>query len=226
MLAALFERERHGEGQAVELPMLEAMAQFVLGDHMGGRSFDPPLGDPGYARLLAPDRRPYKTKDGYVCTLVYTDRQWKSFGKAIGREQEFAADPRLQTQYSRSRHFAELYALVAEVLATRTTAEWLDLLQKHDIPVGPLNDLNALIDDSHLAEVGFFQQVEHPTEGTLRLTGVPSRWSRSTPGVGGPPPNLGEHSEEVLLAAGFSAAEVDDLFASGVSSPFRAHQRA
>ena len=98
MLAALFHRERTGQGQSVELPMLETMAQFVLGDHMGGRSFEPPIGPAGYSRLTTSDRRPYKTRDGYVCTLVYTDNQWRAFYRAIGRsDEEFAADPRLQT---------------------------------------------------------------------------------------------------------------------------------
>jgi len=220
MLAALFHRQRTGEGQAVELPMLETMAQFMLGDHMGGRTFEPPLGEPGYARLLAPDRRPYKTSDGYICTLVYTDRQWLSFGRALGREQEFAADPRLKSQYTRSRHYAELYKLIADVLATRTTAEWLKLLQEHDIPVGPLNDLDALIDDPHLAAVNFFQEMEHPTEGPLRLVGVPSRWSRSQPAITRHPPNLGEHTEEVLRETGFAAAEIEALLASGAAAMF------
>lgn len=218
VLAALFHKLRTGEGQSVELPMLETMAQFVLGDHMGGRSFEPPIGEPGYSRLLAPDRRPYKTRDGYVCTLVYTDKQWRSFYKAIGKsDAEYAADARLKSQYTRSRHYSELYALVAEELAKKTTAEWLEILQRHDIPVGPLNDLDGLIADPHLAAVNFFQDVEHPTEGRLRLVGIPSRWSRSQPVIRQPAPNLGEHTREVLQEAGFTASEVDALIASGAA---------
>lgn len=218
VLAALFHRERTGRGQSVELPMLETMAQFVLGDHMGGRSFEPPLGPTGYSRLLAPDRRPYKTSDGYVCTLVYTDKQWRSFYRAIGRsEAEFQADPRLQTQYSRAQHYAELYALVARELEQRSTAEWMELLEKHDIPVGPVHDLDALIDDPHLGAVGFFEEMDHPTEGAVRMVGVPSTWSDSPAAITRPTPNLGEHSEEVLREAGFSAAECERLFHSGIA---------
>jgi crotonobetainyl-CoA:carnitine CoA-transferase CaiB-like acyl-CoA transferase len=224
VLAALFHRERSGEAQSVELPMLETMAQFVLGDHMGGRSFEPAIGEPGYSRLLAPDRRPYKTLDGYICTLVYTDNQWRAFYRLLGKtDEEFAADPRLGTAYARSRHFAELYTMVADVLATRTTEEWLKLFREYDIPVGPLNDLDALIDDPHLAAVDFFQDIEHPTEGPLRLVGIPSRWSSTQPAITRPPPNLGEHSEEVLGEAGLSAAEIEALFASGAAVP---HKRA
>lgn len=227
VLAALYHRERTGKGQAVELPMLETMAQFVLGDHMGGRSFEPPVGAPGYSRLLTPDRRPYRTRDGYVCTLVYTDKQWRAFYRAIGRsDEEFADDPRLQTQASRSRYFGELYTLVAEELAKKTTAEWLDLLQRYDIPVGPLNGLDDLIDDPHLADVGFFQQMEHPTEGGVRMVGVPSTWSETQPAIRRHTPNLGEHSEEVLAEAGFTAQEIEDLMRSGAAESFRQREQA
>ena len=223
LLAALFHRARSGEGQAVELPMLETMAQFVLGDHLGGRSFLPPLGDVGYSRLTTPHRRPYKTRDGYVCTLVYTDAQWRAFYRAIGRsDEEFAADPRLRTQASRAQHFDALYALVGEELAQKTTAEWLTILEAHDIPVGPLNDLDRLIDDPHLAEVGFFHDIEHPTEGAVRMLGIPSTWSATQPQIRRPTPNLGEHSEEVLREAGFSVQEIERLAAAGVLKTFRA----
>jgi crotonobetainyl-CoA:carnitine CoA-transferase CaiB-like acyl-CoA transferase len=226
VLAALFHRERTGEGQTVELPMLETMAQFVLGDHMGGRSFDPPLGEPGYARLLAADRRPYKTQDGYICTLVYTDKQWQAFGEVLGRGEEFAADPRLKSQYSRSLCYADLYKFVAETLATRTTAEWTDLFQKHDIPVGPLHDLDALIDDPHLTAVDFFQDMEHPTEGRVRMVGIPGRWSHTQPAITLPTPNLGEHTEEILREAKFSTADIDALVASGAAVQFKAKATA
>jgi len=222
ILAALFRRERSGRGQAIELPMLETIAQFVLGDHMGGRAFEPPLGGPGYSRLTTPDRRPYKTKDGYICTLVYTDGQWRSFYRAIGRsDEEFAADPRLQSQASRAQHFGPLYQLVADELGKKTTAEWMELLSQHDIPVGPLNDLDTLIDDEHLASVNFFQHMEHPTEGSLRIVGVPSRWSEDQPSIRLPPPNIGEHTEEILREGGFSEAEIDGLLTSGAAGVFR-----
>src|SRR6202035_796533 len=118
VLAALMERERSGQGQAIELPMFEALAQFVLSDHFGGRAFDPPLGPPGYSRLLAPDRRPYATRDGHICILVYTDRQWEAFFRLIGKDEQFHSDPRFTTAAARARHFAEAYTLLAEVLAT------------------------------------------------------------------------------------------------------------
>jgi crotonobetainyl-CoA:carnitine CoA-transferase CaiB-like acyl-CoA transferase len=216
ILAALFHRERTGEAQAIEVPMLETMAQFVLGDHMGGRMFQPELGEPGYSRLLAPDRRPYKTRDGYVCTLVYTDKQWRAFFRAIGRtDAEFEGDTRLNNQHARARNYPVLYTMVAEELAKKTTAEWMEIFQKHDIPVGPVNDLDDLIDDPHLNEVGFFQEMDHPSEGQIKMLGVPSRWSVTQPKITRPTPNLGEHSEEILREAGFSAGEIASLIQGG-----------
>jgi crotonobetainyl-CoA:carnitine CoA-transferase CaiB-like acyl-CoA transferase len=217
ILAALIDRDRTGEGQAVELPMFETMAQFVLVDHLAGRSFEPALGGTGYSRLLAPDRRPYHTSDGYVCVLVYTDRHFASFFRAIGRTEEFAADPRFCDHATRARHYPEIYAILAEIFTTRTTAEWLGLLREADIPCVPLNDLDALIDDPHLAAVGLFEEMQHPTEGRIRLAGIASRWNRAGPAIARHPPRLGEHTSEVLREAGFSDGDIRALCAEGAA---------
>ena len=226
VLAALMERERSGKGQVIELPMFETLAQFVLSDHFGGRAFEPPLGPPGYSRLLARDRRPYATRDGHICILVYTDRQWESFFRIIGKTDQFRSDPRFTTAAARARHYAEAYTLLAEVLATRTTAEWLAALQEGDIPAVPMHDLDALIDDPHLAAVGFFQEMEHPTEGRIRLVGIPSRWSRSRPAIRRHPPGLGENTGEVLREIGYGAAAIRKLAADGAIGPVTAPARA
>jgi len=214
VLAALFERARSGKGQAIELPMFETLAQFVLSDHFGGRAFEPAIGPPGYNRLLARDRRPYRTSDGYICILVYTDRQWESFFRIIGKAELFRADPRFKDAAARSRHFAEAYTLLAEVLATRTTAEWLATLQDGDIPAVPMHDLDGLIDDPHLAATGFFHVMDHPTEGRIRLVGIPSRWSRSRPAITRHPPGLGEHTAQVLREVGYREAAIARLAAA------------
>jgi crotonobetainyl-CoA:carnitine CoA-transferase CaiB-like acyl-CoA transferase len=215
VLAALYEREKSGQGQTIELPMFETLAQFVLSDHFGGRAFDPPIGPAGYSRLLARDRRPYRTGDGYICILVYTDRQWESFFRIIGKADQFHSDPRFTTAAARARHYPEAYTLLAEILATRTTAEWLEILQKGDIPAVPMHDLDALIDDPHLAAVGFFQTIDHPTEGRVRLVGIPSRWSRSRLSIRRHPPGLGENTAQVLREVGFKDAAIAQLAADG-----------
>jgi crotonobetainyl-CoA:carnitine CoA-transferase CaiB-like acyl-CoA transferase len=214
VLAAIIERDRAGEGQAVELAMFETVAQFVLGDHMGGRTFVPPLGEPGYSRLMVADRRPYQTSDGYVCVLVYTDKQWAAFIRASGCA-DLADDPRLKDHATRAQNYAPVYAMLADIIRTRPTAEWVRLLQAADIPCVPMHDLDGLIDDEHLNAAGFFVDMEHPTEGAIRLTGIPSRWSRSAPRVTRHPPRIGEHSVEVLREAGFSADDIARMCAEG-----------
>ena len=215
--AALYCRERTGKGQAVEVPMFETLTQMVLGDHMCGRTFDPPVEPLRYERMLASQRAPYATKDGYVCVLVYNDKHWRSFFKLIGREDMFESDPRFASQEARSRNIGEVYALVAEHMATRTSVEWLRLLKEADIPVAPLNSVDDVIDDPHLGESGFFVMAEHPTEGRLRLMATPGAWSQTPPGALRPAPRLGEHSIEILREAGYADAEIERMIASGVT---------
>ncbi len=176
--AGLFHRERTGEGQAIDVPMFETMAQFVLGDHMGGLTFDPPIGPSGYARILDHNRRPYRTKDGYVCVLVYNDKQWRRFFEMIGKPGLMDNDPRFATIGERTKHINELYQMVAEVMPTRTSAEWIALLEAADMPVMQLHTIDSLLADRHLDAVGFFDVVEHPTEGAIRSMAIPSQWSK------------------------------------------------
>jgi crotonobetainyl-CoA:carnitine CoA-transferase CaiB-like acyl-CoA transferase len=214
---ALFYRERTGKGQAVEVPMFESLSQFVLSDHMGGRTFDPPIGPMGNPRLLSEHRAPYETKDGYLCLLIYNDKQWRNFFRLIGREDMLENDPRFATQTSRSSHFNEAYEFVAEHIRTRTNAEWLAALADADIPVMPLNSPEDLLEDEHLNSIGFFSMIEHPTEGSIRSMAVPSRWSESPPDAPRPAPRLGEHSVEVLREAGYGAAEIEEMLSAGIA---------
>jgi len=215
--SALFCRERTGKGQAVEVPMFETLAHMVLGDHMGGRTFEPPLSPARYERMLAPHRVPYATRDGYVCVLVYNDKHWRSFFKLIGREEMFESDPRFSSQEARSRNIGEIYAFVAEIMLTRTSAEWLRALKEADIPVAPLHSVDDIIDDPHLGESAFFVMTEHPTEGRLRMMATPGAWSRTQPGALRPAPRLGEHSVEILREAGYADTEIAAMIASGVT---------
>jgi len=212
--AALFHRERTGQGQSVEVPMFESLAHFVLGDHSAGLTFDPPSGDAGYARLLA--RKPYQTSDGYLCILVYNDKQWKSFTDSIGQP-DLMQDPRFATQANRARHISEIYAWLAGVIRKRSTAEWMALMEKADIPVAPVNDVSDLVADPHLAATGFFSMEEHPSEGRLRTMRTPTGWSDSPPGPQRHAPRLGEHSMEVLKEAGYSDAEIAELVRNGAT---------
>jgi crotonobetainyl-CoA:carnitine CoA-transferase CaiB-like acyl-CoA transferase len=214
--AALYYREKSGKGQRVDVPMFEHLLQIVLGEHLGGHTFEPQHGEAGYARMLAPDRRPYRTNDGYVCALIYNDKQWKAFFDVIGQPGKFK-DPKFSNQEIRSKHYPEAYAFVAEQMKTRSTDEWISALERADIPVQRMNGIADIVADPHLAATGYFRTVEHPTEGTLRSMAVPSEWSVSPPQYRRHAPRLGEHTREVLGEAGFSEPDTDSLVQSGAA---------
>jgi crotonobetainyl-CoA:carnitine CoA-transferase CaiB-like acyl-CoA transferase len=215
MLGALVHRERTGAGQRVDTPMFETMVRFVLGDHMGGLTFDPPLDGGGYPRLLAPERKPYRTADGYICALLYADKQWRNFYAAIGQPDRCRTDPRLATMGSRTEHIRALYGEVAAEFVSRTTAEWATLLEAADVPFTTMHDLSSIFEDPHLRAVGFFVPEDHPSEGRLVGTRAAGRWSLTQPEYARGAPRYGEHSAMVLAEAGLDAAEIGALTASG-----------
>lgn len=214
--AALFHRERTGEGQEIEVPMFETMVAYVMAEHLFGLAFDPPRGRAGYTRVLSPHRRPYATRDGHLAVLPYLDRHWRAFCEVAGRH-DLAEDERFATLAARSRHIDEVYAETAAIVATRTTADWLAQLEPRGVPVVAVSRLEDLVVDPHLEAVGFWQHVDHPSEGRLRLPGIATTFSATPGAIVRLPPRLGEHSVEVLREIGLTAAEVDDLLARGVT---------
>jgi crotonobetainyl-CoA:carnitine CoA-transferase CaiB-like acyl-CoA transferase len=215
ILAAVVARARTGRGQSLEVPMFETMAEFVLSDHLQGAAFDPPTGPPGYVRLLSAARRPFPTRDGHLCAMIYTDRHWRDFLSAVGLWDRYRDDPRFADITARTRHTAEVYGVAEAVIATRTTAEWLDLLAAIDVPAGPVADLDALIADPHLRASGFLAPATHPTEGAMVRMGVPERWSDTPVGDPRPAPRLGADAAAVLEEAGYDAEAVGALVRSG-----------
>ncbi|MCB4823851.1 CaiB/BaiF CoA transferase family protein [Roseicella aerolata] len=213
--AALVHQARTGEGQLVEVPMFETMLSFVLGDHLGGKVFDPPLDAGGYGRLLSPDRRPYRTKDGFVCTMIYNDRQWRAFCAAVGWPDLVSTDPRFASHATRTEHIDEVLAMLAEEFRTRSTAEWLDLLEKADLPVTPVHTLETVFEDPHLLATGFFEAEEHPSEGRLRRMAAPVTFSATPGGERAPAPRLGADSAAILAEAGYDDATIAALLEAG-----------
>jgi crotonobetainyl-CoA:carnitine CoA-transferase CaiB-like acyl-CoA transferase len=199
--AALFHRERTGQGQEIEVPMFETMASFVLADHIGGHAFDPPEGPMGYRRLLSRTRGPYATMDGHISVVVYTNAHWLAFTRLVGVPDLITTDARFATQETRTLHAEDVGHFLAGHLARRTLAEWLPLLHGIDIPACRVNAVEDLMTDPHLAAVGLFEAAQHPTEGPVTTTRFPVRFGRTPADTRALAPTLGQHTAEILGVA-------------------------
>ena len=202
ILAALFHRERSGEGQFVEVPMLECITSFGLAEHFYGHVYDPPTGPLGYPRVANPERKPFATQDGYIGLLPYTDQQWDQFFSVAGWGETFGKDPRFNDYRERVKHIRELYRLVEDVTRTRTTDDWLALLKPLQIPVVRMNRLDDLQTDPHLAAVGLFERYEHPEAGAYINLRPPVKFAATPANIRRHPPRLGEHTAEILAELG------------------------
>jgi len=209
--SALYCRERTGQGQSVEVPMFETMLSIVLGDHLGGLTFQPPLDGGGYRRQLSPDKRPYLTADGFVCVVVYTDEQWARFLAVVGEPHLMTDDKRFSSFGNRDEHSGHVTKVLSGYFAQRTTQQWVEILTGIDIPVIPMHDLSTILEDQHLVATAFFEKQQHPSEGEILSMAPTTRFSAAPSGVFRPAPGLGQHSRELLLEAGLTAEEIDAL---------------
>ncbi|ARN73341.1 CaiB/BaiF CoA transferase family protein [Oceanicoccus sagamiensis] len=215
VMAALFHRERSGEGQEVEVPMFETMASYVMTEHLWGKTFEPNIGEAGYVRLMAKHRRPYKTKDGlYLAVLPYWDNHWNTFCELAERP-DLAEDPRFLNMRLRLQNINESYKATGEIIITKTRQEWLDLLGNTKVPMMVVNTLDGLVEDPHLVETGFWQEFDHPTEGRVRMSSPPMNFSKTPAEIRKLAPRLGENSVEVLKEAGLADATIDAMLAAG-----------
>ncbi len=210
-LGGLFARERTGKGQFIEAPMLEAFTAFTMVENLYGHTFVPPLTHMAYTRSSSPNRKPYATKDGFIGVLPYSDAQWETFFDLGGKPGVMTQDPRFSTYKARTANINALYELVAEVAATKTTAEWLELLGKADIPAMKCNTLREAIDDPHLRVTGFVHERDHPAVGRYVAMQHPVKFSETPAQIRIEPPLLGEHTREVLEELGYSASEAERL---------------
>ena len=201
-LAALFHRERTGEGQFVEVPMLETMSSILLAEHLYGEVYEPATGKVGYTRVTAPNRKPYKTQDGFIGIMPYSDAQWNDFFELGGRGRLLETDDRFTTYEARTSNINLLYEMVEEVALLKTSDEWLTLLRERDIPAMPVNHVKDLKKDPHLQAVEFFQLFDHPSEGTYWSIKHPVTFSQTPASIHRHPPKLGEHTKEVLESIG------------------------
>src|SRR6185437_7294177 len=203
--AALLHRERTGEGQLVEVPMLETLAAFNSIEMFGGLAFVPPIGPSGYKRMK--ERRPVRTKDGWLTMLPYSGENWCVFFEAVGHGEcieQFA----VRDAVSRAKNIDKIYDKIAEIAITRTTAEWEELLLRIDVPHAAFAKITEIAEQPHLKAVGAIVTLEHPSEGKIRQARPPARFSESPAEIRRMPPRLGEHSQAILREAGFSEEDV------------------
>jgi crotonobetainyl-CoA:carnitine CoA-transferase CaiB-like acyl-CoA transferase len=216
ILAGVLEARTSGQGQDIEVPMFEAMSQLVLGDHLGGYTFKPNDGPAGYARLLVAHRRPYATTDGYISALIYNDKHWLRFFELIGRP-DLQNDPRFCTHTARAQHIDQAYELVSRVLATNSSAHWLQALAAADIPAAQLYSIDDLMADPHLKAVNMVRELNHPTEGPMRSPAPVGRFSRTPTDIRRHAPMLGEHTAQVLAEAGYDPRHIATLLETGAA---------
>lgn len=215
---ALFSRERTGRGQEVSVPMMETMLSFNLVEHLWTDFFDDDRRDLGYSRMFSQHRRPYATRDGHICMLAVSDDQWRRLFTVIGRP-ELATDPRFARLQDRTRNIDELYGLLAEAIATRTTAEWQRLLDDVDLPNGVVNEFADLGTDPYLQQTNFFQHYDHPTEGPMVTTAIPVQFGATPPAIRLPPPTLGQHTQLLLREAGYGDADIAAIAGGAAPDP-------
>jgi crotonobetainyl-CoA:carnitine CoA-transferase CaiB-like acyl-CoA transferase len=206
----LAHRNETGEGTTIEVPMFESMVAFLLVEHLSAMSFHPPMGTAGYERLLVPNRRPYKTRDGWIAIMPYTTLQWTRFFECIGRADLLALDW-IKDPVQRSANVNALYGIIADAAPSKTTGDWLELMAERDIPCGRVNRLADLFVEPHLTAVELFRRYTHPTEGEMTavrsaftIAGAERKPDRSAP-------TRGDATEAILQEAGFSKAEVQQL---------------
>lgn len=207
VLAALYHRSISGEGQQIEVPMIDVMRSFVLVEH-GSRSIpEPPLGPPGYERILTPERRPQRTADGWISVLPYTADHYRRLFY-LGGKGDLADDPRIAGRAARIANSDSLYRDVAALLRERTTDEWLAVCTEEGIPATRAASLDDLVEALPLTE--------HPSAGTYRMIAPPVRYAATPASVRRPAPTPGEHGREVLSELGYDDAQLDALASDGV----------
>lgn len=213
--AALAKRKKGGHGLAMTIPMFDVLSHMILSDHMYGRTFIPPEGKVGYERLLSPHRKPYATADGHVCLLIYTDAQWRRFFQLTGQD-DLAVDPRFQGMRNRNKNIDDLNSIVANIIAERSTDDWLDLLRSNDIPATRMRSVDDLVSDPDLRKSGTVREADHPSEGRIQVLNSPIKWTDYGVSSNHFAPRLGEHSDEVLHEIGFGSEEIAEMVDRGV----------
>jgi crotonobetainyl-CoA:carnitine CoA-transferase CaiB-like acyl-CoA transferase len=196
-LAALFHRERTGEGQFVEVPMLESYTSFLMVEHLYGAAFEPPVGHVGSTPALAPDRACFRTKDGWIATMPSGREGADAFMK-LGGIPDFYNSEEFTALKTAKEKVALYNKCMRQAALQHTTEEWMELGERHRIPIMRANTLDGVLEDPHLKAVGFFETREHPTEGQWRSMKPPIQFSRTPASVRTEPEKPGASTDEIL----------------------------
>jgi CoA:oxalate CoA-transferase len=218
ILAALRERERSGRGQMLDISMLDCQIAILENAYMRYFATGKPPGPIGTRHPLTTPFQAFPTADGWIVLALLwgVPNQWELFCATIGRL-ELIDDPRFDTPGLRTEHHGELEPLLNEALAKRTSAEWLREFDAIGMPCGPLNDIPRAAEQPQVKAREMLVDVAHPSGFSLRVANTPLKLSRTPAAIQGPPPALGEHTDEVLTRLlGLTAAEIAALRAAGV----------
>jgi crotonobetainyl-CoA:carnitine CoA-transferase CaiB-like acyl-CoA transferase len=208
--AALYSREKTGEGASIEVPMAETMAAFNLVEHLGGQTFRPQHGDFSYNRIRTPHRRPRRTADGWIVILPYSKANWHRFFEFAGQS-ELKDDSRFLTGRDRVANADALYGLLDDIVKQKQSNVWLDFCNEHSIPASEVVDLEKLGNDPHFAAVGLYQEDDHPTEGPYRYVRDPILLNGEPSPIRHHAPRLGADTEEVLRELGWDDERIAGL---------------
>ena len=214
ILSALFNREKNGEGTELEVPMMETMVDFTLVEHLYGYNFLPPKAPPIYPRQSSPNRKPYKTLDGYIAVLPYSDDQWLRFFSIIKKE-NILENPKFCSLEARNQNIDELYNILSKELKKRNTSFWIKNLREQDIPATKVNFPKDLFEDEHLERTNFFKVQDHPTEGKLLYPSFPVEFNKVETSESLHAPSLGENTKKILTDLGYSEFEIESFVSKG-----------
>ncbi|MCP4750769.1 MAG: CoA transferase [Proteobacteria bacterium] len=197
ILAALYERERSGVGQMIDVSMLDsqvALGENAISRYLADSRLPKPLGS---RHPLFTPFQVFPTKDGYVILIAFGDPDWSRFCRAVGKE-EWITDEAFKSNAARLKNYKRFLEEMNELMRMRSTNEWLELLDAHEVMCGPVNTIQDVVNDPHVLEREMIREVEHTQGGTFKVVGTPMKFSRTPCSIGKASPVLGEHTDEIL----------------------------